>query len=417
MKFNQHHSTIFTNYGSRFCRLNQLPNILFCWLAGIAFCLSAVFSANANDTRKIGAETGSQTDGSAKLVAPYGEANDQFGSSVAISGDTAVVGTYGGNSIYVYARMAGTWTLQQKILPGEGEPDDRFGSSVSISGNTIVVGSPDHTSASNGFNQGAAYVFIRSGSVWSLQKKLVAADGQQNDYLGTSVSIVGNTIVVGAPGVDAGGVAGRGAAYIFERLGDSWIRTGKFMADDAAADDFLGTGVSTNGTYIVVGAYGDNIGANTDQGSAYIFARTFQGWAQTAKLAAADGSAGDQFGKQVAISGETVVAGAHLFDVVPQFSCSAAYVFVKNGAAWTQQARLLASDGAGDDAFGKSVSISGNTILIGMPNDDSQITNHDSAYIFLPAAARRGRKSKNSPRTMRAKTIFLPRASPLTMEI
>ena len=146
----------------------------------------------------------------------------------------------------------------------------------------------------------------------ALEQRLVAADGAALDLLGISVAVAGDTAVVGAPRDDAG----RGAVYVFARAGDRWVQTAKLSASDGAAGDYLGFSVAVAGETIVAGAYGDDVGANQNQGSVYTFARTgAAARTETAKLSASDGAADDQLGFSVAVAGETIVAGASGDDV------------------------------------------------------------------------------------------------------
>ncbi len=326
-----------------------------------------------------------------KLVANDGTANDVFGSSVAISGLTAVVGAFGDNanrgSAYVFVRSGGYWSLQQKLTASDGAIGDFFGASVAISGDTAVVGvtldDVDYT------DQGSAYVFVRNGTTWSQQRKLTASDGWVGDIFGRSVAISGETAVVGAYGDDIY-YADQGSAYVFVRNGVYWSQQWKLTASDATADDLFGWSVAISGDTVVAGAFYDDISSKNDQGSAYVFVRSGSSWSQQQKLTASDGAADDRFGHSVAISGDTVVVGAYYDDITPSFCiCThhhqgSAYVFVRSGSSWGQQQKLTASDGAADEYFGWSVAISGNTVVVGAMGDDiGSLSDQGSAYIFV----------------------------------
>ena len=206
-----------------------------------------------------------------KLLASDGAANDQFGYSVSISGDYAIVGAYadddkGSNSgsAYVFKRDGTNWSEQQKLTASDGAASDLFGRSVSISGDYAIVGA-DYDD-DNGSYSGSAYIFKWDGSNWVQQQKLIASDGAANDYFGYSVSISGDYAIVGAY-VDDGS---KGSAYIFKRNGTSWSQQAKLLASDGATSDLFGCSVSISGDHAIVGAY-QNDDEGTDSGSAYAF--------------------------------------------------------------------------------------------------------------------------------------------------
>ena len=179
-----------------------------------------------------------------KLTAGDGAASDEFGSSVSVSGDTAVIGSSqdddnGSNSgsAYVYVRSGGVWSEQQKLTASDGAGFDRFGESVSVSGDTVVVSA--RIDDANGISSGSAYVFVRSGGVWSEQQKLTASDGAANDQFGVSVSVSGDTLVIGAHLDDDNG-SNSGSAYGFVRSGGAWSEQQKLTASDGAESDELG---------------------------------------------------------------------------------------------------------------------------------------------------------------------------------
>ena len=301
----------------------------------------------------------------AKLVASDGSSGDYFGASVSISsdGNTAIVGAYRNDnergSAYIYTRTSGTtWTQQSKIVASDGTSPDNFGYSVSISsdGNTAIVGAINDDSG-----RGSAYIYTRSGSTWTQQSKIVASDGATNDGFGISVSISsdGNTAIVGSYRNNTS----KGSAYIYTRSGSTWTQQAKIVANDAVSNDWFGfsVSISNDGNTAIVGAYVDDNG----RGSAYIFTRSGGTWTQQAKLVASDGADGDWFGYSLAISGDgnTAIVGARNDDSAK----GSAYIYTRSGSTWTQQAKLLASDGAGNDRFGFSVAISGdgNTAILG----------------------------------------------------
>lgn len=312
-----------------------------------------------------------------KLLADDGAGYDFFGTGLDISGDTAIIGAScdddNGNdsgSAYIFIRSGSTWTQQAKLLASDGAEGDKFGKRVAIDGDTAIIGAPG---SDGGTSPGSAYIFIRTGSIWSQQAKLTAADGAVGDYFGISVDISGDTVIIGATLHND-----NGSAYIFVRNGSSWSQQDKLTAADGAVYDYFGGSVAIDGNTAVIGMpYDDDIDSNA--GSAYVFVRDGSSWSQQVKLTAADGAAADYFGQTVAISGENAVIGAPANDDNGDFSGSA-YIFTKQSDnSWPQQAKLLASDGATGDNLGVSLAIEDNTAIIGASFDDD----NGSAYIFI----------------------------------
>jgi glucose/arabinose dehydrogenase len=328
-----------------------------------------------------------------KLVQAVGDgaADDQFGVSVAISGDTAIVGALNANpngnndqgAAYIFTRSGGAWTLQQKLTASDGQAGDAFGVSVAIQGNTAVVGAfaEDAGSQPADADRGAAYVFLRTGGVWSEQKKLVPADGAGGDLFGFAVSVNLDTVLVGSP-FNSAGSPHSGAAYVFTRSGLLWSQQQKLTASDPAEDDAFGAAVAVEGNTAAIGALRHDHGGNNNQGSAYIITRTGTTWTNQQELLAGDATANDQFGVSVGLSGNSVIAGANGKDNGANLAQGAAYVFTGSGASWTQQQKLSASDGAGSDAFGTSVGISGDAAVVGSSDNDVVGTDQGSVYTF-----------------------------------
>jgi hypothetical protein len=385
----------------------------------------------------------------AYLKASNTGAGDWFGVSVALSGDTIVVGARSEDSnatgvngnqannsaessgaAYVFVRQGTNWT-QQAYLKASNTGEDGFGGSVSISGDTIVVGAPGESSNATGVNgnqtnnsalyAGAAYVFVRAGTNWTQQAYLKASNTGEGDGFGGSVSISGDTVVIGAPeeASNATGVngdqsdnsaLGSGAAYVFVREGTNWTQQAYLKASNTGEGDGFGA-VTIFADTIVVGApneFSNATGVNGDQnnnsalgaGAAYVFVRAGTNWTQQAYLKASNTEADDFFGFSVATSGDAIVVGA------PNESSNAtgvngnqnnngatqsgaAYVFVREGNHWTQEAYLKASNTGGPlpgegsgDSFGnaflefssKGVAISGDTIVVGAAYEDSNAT-------------------------------------------
>jgi len=315
----------------------------------------------------------------AKLTAEDGQANDNFGSSVAISADTVVVGAENDDgpagdsqgSVYVFTRSGTTWNQQAKLTAADAAASDLFGGAAAIDGNTVVVGARGEGVG------GSAYVFVRSGTTWSQQAKLTDSP-TAFDLFGRSVGIRGNTALVGDPNDGANS----GAAYVFVRTGTVWSQQQQLTAADAAAGDAFGVSVALSGESVVVGAQSDVGPAGMTQGSAYVFVRSGTVWSQQQKLTASDAAAGDTFGTSVAFSGESVVIGAFGDDGPAGMGQGSAYVFVRSGTVWSEQQKLTAADASANDFLGISVSISGERALVGAPFHDGPVGSQGSAYVF-----------------------------------
>ena len=323
-----------------------------------------------------------------KLDASDATLGGRFGTSVAVHGDTIVVGapgTGGGNdpgAAFVFNRPedrpeAG-WGREYSVsqtarlaLP-DGPGDGQFAYSVAVNEDTIVVGSP---------GAGAAYVYAKPDTGWAHAQapaKLTSPEGAASRRFGHAVSISGDMIVVGAPGGD-----GAGAAYVFTKPGTGWTATStaaRLTASDGAAGDRFGYSVSSSGSSVLVGAPGSESG--DDAGAAYTFIRPAAGWKDTssaAKLTAADGAAGDWFGHAVAVSGEFIAVGAHGADTVADANeledSGAVYAFRRPVGGWTSSSnaqKLTAKWAGSGDTFGYAVSVSGDTLAVGMPNGIAQ---------------------------------------------
>jgi len=324
-----------------------------------------------------------------KLQAFDGAAGDQFGIDVAIDGTTAVVGAWRaevGSAVdqgvaYVFVRNAmGVWLSQAKLTAFDGAAGDGFGFAVSISADTILVGAPQAA------NSGAAYVFLRSGTAWTQQAKLVAADGAAGDGLGHSVAVSGDTALLGARGDTVGAVTNQGSARVFARAGGVWSAQATLLAPDGVAGDSFGEAVALAGDVAVVGAHFDDVAGVADAGSAHAFERSGTQWRHTAQLVSGDGALFDLFGSAVAIDGSRIVVGAYAADPGGQTDQGAAWLFARAAGTWVRQGRLTAPDGAAGDFFGSGVAVSGTTVLVGASGDDvGGNANQGSASVFAVA--------------------------------
>ncbi|EGB07925.1 hypothetical protein AURANDRAFT_26633, partial [Aureococcus anophagefferens] len=320
----------------------------------------------------------------AKLVSSDAAAQDQFGASVAIHNDIIVVGAnhdddagYDSGSAYIFKTSDGgaTWPQVAKLVASDGAAGDEFGWSIASSGDFVVVGANLDDDA--GTSSGSAYVFRTVDGVTEQIAKLVSSDAAAQDQFGVSVAIHNDIIVVGAAWNDDAG-SNSGSAYIFKTSdgGATWPQVAKLVADDAEAYDLFGWSVAVEGNLVVVGALQDD----TNAGSAYAFRTTDGGatWTQAAKLA--PGSAAYHFGTSLSISGNTLAVGAYEANSF----AGGAYLFstTDNGASWTQDAYLQASDYASADRFYEALVLSGNRLVVGATYDNDMGGNSGSVYIF-----------------------------------
>ena len=318
-----------------------------------------------------------------QALPPTGDPNDEFGTSMAISGDTAVVGAYrsdvstsgglhrGQGEVFVYVRSDQTWTQQAELTASHGAANDWFGYSVAIDGDTLLVGAPDHT-ANGKTREGAAYVFTRdSNGIWTQATEIDEAGGAVDDLFGYAVALSGGTALVGAP-ADYPAIppeaTGSGAAYVFTGSGATWTQQGTLTPSDATTWDWYGSAVALSGDTAVVGAANRTVGANDAQGKAFVFTRAAGAWSEQQALVTSDGAAGDEFGASVATTGDTVLVGAPHRTSGGNSMQGGAYAFHRSGALWTQGTdALVASDGAAGDEFGWAVALAGATPLVGAP--------------------------------------------------
>ena len=300
-----------------------------------------------------------------------------FGGSVALSGDAAVVGgtyAFGPNerAAYVFRRLNGVWTEEAKLTTSLGDPDDSFGTAVAISGDTVLVGAPRTASFS-----GVVYVFARSGVGWAEQQTLIPAVSVLSDEFGWSLALDGETAVIGAPHRTA-------AAHVFVQRAGIWVEETKLTASDNAGRlGGFGFSVALNGETILVGAPRSGSAYVGAQSTAYVFTRGVSGWQESAKLTADVGEA--MFGLRVALDGETAVLGVPQRGCCNQGS---AIVFRKGGAAWTAIADLVAARPRNGDELGGAVAVTGHQVFAGaMYHDVGTDQNQGAAYVFgIPGA-------------------------------
>jgi hypothetical protein len=318
----------------------------------------------------------------AKLLPSDGHPSGHFGRSIAIDGEFAVIG--GEQAAYVFVRdQLGNWAEEAKIVASDGAPWDAFGRSVAIDSDTVLIGAVGVRI--NGSTLGAVYVFTRNGpGDWIEKAKLMASDGHWGDRFGHAVAVQEGTALIGATGANASPWGpGPGVVYVFTRdSAGEWAERAKLLPSDGVEDGMFGYSIGLNGNIALIGA--ENEDANeTGSGSAYIFTRNAAGeWAEQARLIASDGATWDGFGRSVALYGSTALIGALGDDDSGQASGSV-YIFGRDGAGqWTERDKLLASDSSTGDGFGASVAIIGNTAVIGAYGDDENGFMSGSSYVF-----------------------------------
>lgn len=385
----------------------------------------------------------------ARLTADNAGAGDHFGNSLAIDGDTLVVGApledgsgaipsdealMDSGAAYVFVRSAGTWSQQAYLKAPHPSASDGFGLSVAIAGDTLVIGSPNEDSAANvidgdqsdetAADSGAGYVFVRSASSWSMQAYLKPANNGAGDGFGGDVAISGDTIAISAPLEDSshGGInptpdeaaQDSGAVYVFTRSGSQWSEQAYLKADHPGGPDQLsgqgdnfgwgqgltGNGLAIWGDTLAIGAPNEDSSASgiggdpTDDskiasGAVYVFVRDNGVWSEQAYIKASHPGGGDGFGVSVALWSDRLVVGAHFEssdaarvngDQTSRAanSAGAAYVFERNAGAWTQRWYLKSNQPDAWDLFGTSVAVTGHTIAVGATQEDGAVTGVDA---------------------------------------
>jgi len=300
-----------------------------------------------------------------------------LGASVAFSGDSLIAGApydgYGGTgeqrgAAFVFVRSGTTWTTQAKLLGTASSPDANFGQAVALYGDTAVVGAPADAVGAD-ILLGSAYVFTRSGTTWAPGVRLLPSDPELELRFGDAVAVSEDTVVVGARVDDIGANPYQGSAYVFQRsVGGTWLQRQKLLAPDGAAGDRYGVALAMYGRTVVVGAYNDSTGATLAHGSAHV-------------VVADDVTV--LFGHSVAVSGLTMVAGVPRDSLGSGFFNGSAYVYERLSTGWSLQARVVPRDSGAGDQFGFSGALDGETLLVGAPEKWIGSTNNAGvAYVF-----------------------------------
>lgn len=328
-----------------------------------------------------------------KLTASDATTGAVFGLSVSVDGDTALVGARSDScadgtqcgSAYVYRYDRTEWIEEQKLIATDLARADWFGFSVSLNGNTALIGSPfdDDCESRLASNCGSAYIYRFNGTNWVEEQKLIASDPGLADFFGATVSISGDTAVVGALGNNCVAGVNCGAAYVFRFNGIAWIEEQKLIASDAKSQDRFGGSVSTSGNAIIVGSSSTDCALGKDCGAAYVFRFIDSSWDQEQKLTASDAAIESAFGSAVSLSGNTIIVGADDDYCEAGRKCGSSYIFRFDGSSWLEDQKLTASDSKVLDGFGVSVSLDRNTAVVGASNTECLEGNScGSVYTF-----------------------------------
>lgn len=325
-----------------------------------------------------------------KLTASDKDVQDLFGHAVAISGDTVLVGARnddhaGGvdaGSAYIFERVDGEWLEQVQLIASDTAAGDFHGISVAIEGDTALVGA---TSADvSGFaDAGAVYVYEREAGVWSQQAKLVAPDPGEGDNFGWFVAISGETALIGARYDDLPGAVDAGSAYVFVRDAGVWTPEAKLTAFDAAAGDQAGKYVELKGDTALVSAPLDDHTVGVQAGSVRVFERDAGVWTETAFLTSSDVAPLDEFGHSLALVGDDLIVGCAKNQLDGILLAGSAYRFRRDGSTWTEVTKYVASDPVFNQNTGTDVGLSGNAVLIGSPHDNvDDVIHSGSIYVY-----------------------------------
>lgn len=315
----------------------------------------------------------------AKLTPTTSANNLKFGRAVALSGDTAVIGSDTG--AYVFTRSGTVWTQQTLLAGGDALPSDHFGMSVALNGSTLILSAPYHDTSE--VDAGAAYVFTGGGASWTQQAKLTSPSASASGLFGVAVDLSGDLAVVGEPGSDVSG-ADSGAVHTFTRSAGVWSNSQTLTGTGLTAGDGLGSSVATDGTLIVAGAPTRDHNSQPDSGAAFLYTYSVSSFAFTQIFSAAGSASGDRAGAAVDVQGRRVVVGLPNADVSSFADAGAVVVYGFTGTAWAEETRRTASDSAVDDKFGIAVALDTYTYVIGAElGNASGATDSGAAYVLV----------------------------------
>ena len=323
-----------------------------------------------------------------KIIPADLSTGDQFGFAVDIDGGYACAGAprqddlgADSGSVYVLDLQGADWVEAGKLHASDGAAGALFGYSVAINGDTIVVGAP--FASGGGAQSGAVYVFTRSGSSWTEQAALIPSSFSAGDRFGFQVSISGDTLIAGSPNLDTA-FAEAGAAFVFVRSGSSWSEEAMLTASDEAASDFFGTSVSLDQDRALIGSIGAD-GSAVDTGAAYLFERTGTTWSEDLKFTELESTSGDLYGTSVSVKGDQIAIGAPGHDEGGA-GTGQAFIYADVAGVWTLQLTEFGS--VGGDNFGVSVDIaSSGFAVVGVTGDDEEALNAGKAFLYTQQVA------------------------------
>ena len=320
--------------------------------------------------------------GGSMVIANDPTSNDEFGNAVDVQGQYMIVGaqrdrpsgSFSG-SAYIFQWNGNAWTEMQKLGADNPGSYKRFGWSVAISGTYAAVGARGENTGGN--NSGAAYIFQLNGNSWQQIDKVSEGSGAaEDDEFGQSIAMDGDVLVVGAWGDDGE----QGAAYIYHRNGASWQLAERLDPAESGSGDFFGCSVAVSGNTVVVGAPGADVNG-TGTGAVYVYERSGNTWTRTARFNGSNGGSGDAFGYSVALSGDRLIVGANAADFVAG-DAGAAYLFTRSNGAWSESARFTDSNGLSGDEFGESVAIDGNLAMVGAHHNGVNGSDAGAAFLY-----------------------------------
>ncbi len=349
-------------------------------LIGAPFNALGITSAQQGSA-SVFVRTGTSWNEEFRLTANDGADQDRFGSAVVLAGDWAAVGAprdqdnglFSG-SVYLFQRSGTAWIQQGKLTPHGAAAGDQFGFSLDMDGDNLIVGAPSDSSVVG--EGGSAHVYVRTGTVWNFQDTLLASDNAEMDLFGTSVAIDGDRAAIGAS-MDESPNAQRGKAYVFVRTGSVWTEETILDPSDSAAFAHMGRSIALLNDVLIVGAPERALAV----GGAYVYRRTGTVWAPEDVMLPSDGVANDFFGAALAMVENRVVIGSP-FQSELALRSGAVYLFEATGSNWNEVDKLFASNLAADDRFGSSVAYDGTRFVVGSPQSDTNGQESGSAYAF-----------------------------------
>jgi len=302
-----------------------------------------------------------------KLQASDSAPGDQYGWSIALQGDTLLIGArfdddrgFNSGSIYAYTLTDGVWVERQKFSAPDGAVNDQYGYTISLDGDLAFIGTPFDDD--NGFESGSVYIYTRIAGLWTVEKKITAYDGEPGDQFGWSVALSAGSALIGAR-FDDDEAFNSGSAYLYNRTAQTWHMKQKFTASDAAVNDQFGWTVALDDQTAVIGArFNDDMGINS--GSAYVYTLIDKVWGQHQKLTASDGEPGNQYSWAIALNGDKLIIGAP-FDNYDEALSGSCYVYSRSDNGWSEQQKLTANIEVLAARYGISVALEGDMTLIG----------------------------------------------------